>query len=193
MSRDEQAHATRPRTARDQASLPGAWAAALIAILAALIAGSLARPKAETADGAAPPGASRLAEVEQDEVGAALETVAAPPEQVARFRGQEACRRKLAWVTIAGLPNRPAGRIRLQSGKYLSPAFDLTDVPVRVALPYPAPYPTGHGTISIVGTTSDAVVALTPSWQVAANQGVQSREVSWTPAGGCPPANPASD
>jgi hypothetical protein len=183
---DERAQAFQPQAGRAPAGLPGAWAAALIAIISGLIAGAMARPKADVTDGAAPPGISRLADVAPDEIAAALDTIAVSPEQAAKFRAREACRRKLAWVTIAGLPGQPPGRIRLQSGKYISPAFDLTDAPVRVALPYPAPYPTGHGTIEVVGTSSDATVALTPPWRVAAQQGFQSREVSWTPVDACP-------
>ena len=189
MPGDERAQAFQPPGAPAPAGLPGAWAAALIAAISALIAGTLARPEGRAAHRAAPPGISQLAEVAPDEIGAALETLAASPEEMAQLRAREDCRRKLAWVTIAGLPNRPPGRIRLQSGKYISPAFDLTDVPVRVALPYPAPYPAGRGTIAVVGASSDASVALTPPWQVAAQQGFQSREVTWTPAGGCPAAN----
>ncbi len=187
MSADERAYASESQRARAPAGVPGASAAALIAIISALITGILAQPKAEATDGAVPQGISQLAEVPADEIGAALETVALSPEQDAQFRARAACRLKLAWVTIARLPNQPAGRIRLQSGRYVSPAFDLTDVPVRVALPYPAPYPTGRGTIAVVGTSSDANVALTPPWRVAAQQGLQSREVTWTPSGACRP------
>ena len=193
MSGDEQAHAFQPQTARAPAGLPGAWGAALIALISALITGTLARPTVGAADSAAPPGNSRLAEVAPDEIGAALETLAVSPEQAALFRAREDCRRKLAWVTIGRLPNGPAGRIRLQSGRYISPSFELTDVPVRVAVPYPAPYPTGHGTIAVVGTSSDANVALTPPWKVAAQQGFQSREVTWAPVGVCPSANRSTD
>ena len=191
MSGDNRAHASRQQSAGAPARLPGAWTAALIAAVSALIAGAVARP-GETADPAASAGASRMAEVTPDQIDAALETVAGSGEQIATFREREACRRKLAWVTVSRLPGRPAGRIRLQSGKYISPAFELTDVPVRVALPYPAPYPSGRGTISVVGTTSDAAVALTPSWQVLARQGFQSHEVTWTPVR-CAAANRPPD
>ncbi len=193
MPEDGRAHAIEGQTARAPAGLPGAWAAAAIAVISALIVGSLALPDGRAADRDAVPGISRLAEVSQDEIGAALETVAVSPEQAAQFRARKDCRRKLAWVTIAGLPNRPAGRIRLQSGRYISPAFDLTDVPVRVALPYPAPYPAGHGTITVVGTSTDANLALTPPWQIAAQQGLQSREVTWSPGGFCPDASRPAD
>jgi hypothetical protein len=192
MSGDERAPAFQPHAERGPARVPGAWAAALIAIISALITGTLARSPV-AADNAALPGNNRLADVAPDEIGAALETLAISPEQAAQFRVREACRRKLAWVTIARLPNQPAGRIRLQSGIYISPAFDLTDVPVRVALPYPAPYSTGRGTIAVVGTTSDANVALTPPWHIAAQQGFQSRDVTWTPVGACPAAHQATE
>ncbi len=190
---DERAPASQSQTQGPPARVPGAWAAAIIAIISALITGYLARPDGKAADSTAPPGNSRLADVGPDEIGAALATLAVSPEQAAQFRAREACRRKLAWVTIAGQPHQPTGRIRLQSGRYMSPAFELTDVPVRVALPYPAPYPTGHGTIAVVGTTSDANVALTPPWPVAAQQGFQSREVTWTPLGACPAAHRTTD
>ena len=190
MSGDERAREFQP-AARASSGAPGGWAAALIAIVSALIAGYVIRPGADAAN-AVPQAVSGLAEVGQDEIGAALDTVSASPEAIAQFRGREACRRKLAWVTIARLPNGPDGRIRLQSGKYVSPVFRLTDVPLRVALPYPAPYPAGRGTISVLGATSDARVALTPPWQVAAQQGFQSHEVTWTPVG-CPAANQSAD
>ena len=192
MSADERAQEARPKAARAPGGVPGGWAAVGISIVSALIAGYLVRPAASVADGAGAAGLSRLAEVAPDEVGAALETVEGSREQIAQFRAKESCKRRLAWVTIVGLPNRPAGRIRLQSGRYISPAFEMTDVPVRVALPYPAPYPAGRGTISILGTSSDATVALSPAWQVMAQQGFQSHEVTWTPLG-CPAAEPSAE
>ena len=128
---------------------------------------------------------SRVAEVEPQDLPAALGTVSAPPEQLEQFRKGEACHRRLAWVTLVRAPGQPAGRIRLQSGTYISPAYDLPDMPVRVAIPYPAPYPTGRGVIAVLGAETDAIVSLTPPWHVPARAGVNSREVSWTPASVC--------
>jgi hypothetical protein len=115
-----------------------------------------------------------------------LETIDAPRDQLDRFRQPASCGNHLAWIVIAREPGQPTGRIRLQSGTYISPAFDLTDTPVRVALPYPAPYATGHGTISVLGSTTDASVALVPAWHVAARAQWAARTVSWTPAETCP-------
>jgi len=167
--------------------LPGLLRAAVIAALAAFLVGFWARqgsaPRPEgMADG------SRVAEVAPEEVPVALGTVSATPEQLAQFRARDACKRRLAWVTVRRAPGGAPGRIRLQSGSYISPAFELLDTPVRVALPYPAPYAAGHGVISVLGAETEAVVALTPPWHVPAQAGVQAREVSWTPAGVCPGA-----
>ena len=118
---------------------------------------------------------SRVAEVAPQDIPAALETIEGTPQDLARFKAQDACKARLAWVTILHAPGQPTGRIRLQSGHYFSPAFTLTDVPVRVALPFPAPYPIGRGTITVLGTTTDAIVALTPPWHVPAQGTVHAQ------------------
>ncbi len=171
------------------ARLPGGWRAALIAALSAFLVVYWARQgdSAPRPEGGA--NVSRVAEVAPQDVPAALDTVAGTPQQLAPFRERDACPRRLAWVTMVRAPGQAPGRIRLQSGSYISPVFDLMDTPVRVAIPYPAPYATGHGVISVVGATTQAVVALTPPWHVPAQAGVQAREVTWTPAGVCPDAS----
>ena len=167
------------------AALPGAWQALAVTALTALVVGYWARPGANASEAAAS-NVSRVSEVAPGDVAAALDTVAGSPEQLAQYRERDACSCQLAWVTIMRSPNQPSGRIRLQSGAYVSPAFELTDAPVRVALPYPAPYAAGRGTILVLGTTSDAVVALTPAWHVPAQGGLHARAVSWTPMAVCP-------
>jgi hypothetical protein len=168
--------------------LPGMWMALVIAGLSTLGIGYWAQAgKAAPGERAAADGI-RVAEVAPKDIPAALETIDAPPEQLARFKTREACNTRLAWLTIVRGPGQPDGRIRLQSGHYFSPVFPLTDVPLRVALPYPAPYVTGRGTISVLGTTSDAILALTPPWHVPAQAGVRAQEVTWTPVAACPAA-----
>jgi len=185
----EQPRAFPPDAQSRQARVPGAAAALLIAIISALLTGYWGRPRLEAPRQSAPWG-SLLAEVSPADIGAALDTMDISPEAAMRFRNQQACRRKLAWVTLAGVPQLPGGKIRLRSGGYISPAFALGDVPVRVAIPYPAPYPAGHGTIAVMGATTDAIVALTPPWHVSARQDSQSREVTWIPNGFCPVEKP---
>ena len=184
MPKHEQRRASLP--AQRSAHLPGLWQAALITALSAALFGYWARPASGTADARAATNVSALSEVAPQEETAALETVAGSREQLARFEQREACSRRLAWVTVMRAPGQPPGRIRLQSGGYYSPAFDLGEAPVRVALPYPTPYASGHGAIAVLGTTTAAVVALTPAWTVAGQAGLQLREVTWVPAGNCP-------
>ncbi len=168
---------------------PGAWQAAVIAALSALLAGYLGRPGAGAPRpdaGSAEFAGSRVAEVAPGEMAAALGTLEETPQQAAQA-ARDACGRRLAWVTVMRAPGQPSGRIRLRSGGYISPAFDLREAPVRIAIPYPAPYTTAHGTIATLGATTEAVVALSPPWRVLPQAGLQAREVSWTPAA-CPAA-----
>lgn len=169
--------------------VPGIWSALAVLVASAGLFSyvGLTRSTPETTQTAA--GQSQLAEVAPADMPDALKTVDESPDQLKQFKDGEACRSRLASITLARDPGQPAGRIRLQSGHYISPAFDLSDAPVRVALPYPAPYAAGHGTISVVGSTASVQVALTPPWHVQPQGGWQARNVTWTPVGGCPTTN----
>lgn len=185
MTREHGAPATRPGTRAKPASLPGAWPAAVVVALSAVVFGVWARPGAEAPATSFAPGASVVAEVAPQDLDAALDTVSGSAEQLAQLR-KTACDHPLAWVTIMRAPGQPPGQIRLQSGPYVSPGFALGETPVRVALPFPGPYAAGHGTIAVLGTTARAVVSLLPAWHVPAREGVQVREVTWRPREGCP-------
>ena len=189
MPSEVQTRAMPPGKQSKPASMPGRWQAAVIAALSALLVGYWARQSHSALRPEGTGNVSRVADVAPQDVPAALDTMAGTPRQLAQFRERDACGRPLAWVTIVRAPGQAPGRIRLQSGSYISPVFELMETPVRVALPYPAPYATGHGVISVVGATTAAVVALTPPWHVPAQAGVETREVTWTPAGACPGAN----
>jgi len=167
-------------------AVPGMGMAVLVAVLSALGFGYGAQASHSPAAAA---DVGRLAEVAPQDIPAALETVEGTPTRLARFKDPKGCNARLAWVTVMLAPGQPAGRIRLQSGRYVSPGFELTEAPVRVALPYPAPYATGRGTISVLGATSDAIVALTPAWHVPAQGGAHAHQVTWTPVGACPAGN----
>ena len=184
----DQTDGSRSRNQGDLARLPGGWQAALIAALSALLAGYLGRPGHDLPPAGGRLDVSRIAEVTPDDLPAALGTVSGTPQQLAEMAKPASCSRRLAWITVARAPGGLPGRIRLRSGGYVSPAFDLMDAPVRIAIPFPAPYPTGHGAISVLGTTTDAIVALVPSWNVPAQAGTEIREVTWTPLAGCPAA-----
>ncbi len=53
----------------------------------------------------------------------------------------------------------------------LSPAFNLTDAPVRVAVPFPSLYEMGKGQLMVLGTEATATISLVPPWLVSFGQG----------------------
>ncbi len=132
------------------------------------------------------PGVSELAEVAPGDIPGALATMDGANSLLAQWRQQDrSCSSKLAWVTIAGAPGEPPGTVRLRSGGYFSPVFTLSSTPMRVAIPYPAPYEAGRGTLSVLDAGADATVALNPAWHVSARSGGMTRVVTWRPAERC--------
>jgi hypothetical protein len=169
--------------------VPGVLPAAAVAMLSGVLcwiwlvsgAGS-----AMTSAGDAAAVASDLAQVDDGDVGAALTTMEGPTAFLARFKSRTAgCPEPLAWVTVARAPGQPAGTVRLGSGTYYSPVFDLSDVPVRVAIPYPGPYEAGHGMLTVMAAGGRAMVALRPAWQVPTQGGAARHEVTWHPSDRC--------
>ncbi|WP_149344164.1 hypothetical protein [Neorhizobium sp. P12A] len=134
---------------------------------------------------------SELDLVSDADIADALKTVGGTPALLDRFKPKDAgCPLPLAWISIRGAPGQPPTSVRLRSGAYLSPAFKLTDVPVRVAIPFPAPYDIGKGQLTVLGTGATASIALTPPWQVAFNQSNTSvHNVSWRAIKRCTDSN----
>ena len=89
------------------------------------------------------------------------------------------CKVPLAFVTLSMTQGSAALRIR--SGSYVSPTITLTEAPRRVAVPFPAPYPTGKGVISIEGNARGVNVWLTPGKHLEALNGIEAIPVVWTP------------
>ena len=102
----------------------------------------------------------------------------ASSEQLAS-RAKE-CSVPLAQVAIWKTPGASGGAIRIRSGGYISPVFTLTDAPQRVAIPFPAPYATGQGVISVEGTADGAVISVAPAWHINSLVGSASLNVVWT-------------
>lgn len=166
---------------------PGLWPCSGIALLsgtlcwltltATLPAGAEPGPEGQL---------SELAPVEDRDIAAALATMAGSPAFLARFRpGSTACPSPLALVSVARAPGQPPQLIRLHSGGYFSPLFNLAEVPVRVAIPYPSPYQTGHGKLAVMGAAGGAIVTLLPPWRVPATSGEATHEVTWKRAKDC--------
>jgi hypothetical protein len=94
------------------------------------------------------------------------------------------CRVPLAQITLAAASGTTS-TIRVHSGSYVSPSYVLTDQPQRIAIPFPAAYPSGRGVISIEGEAPSLDVALTPTWKINALTGTAAMNVNWTPKNGC--------
>lgn len=78
-----------------------------------------------------------------------------------------------------------SGLIRIRSGGYLSPPFALTEMPQRIAIPYPADYSAGKGQIYIEGSADNAVVSLAPTVTIPKQSGSTPISVWWTPRKPC--------
>ncbi|MGH6853621.1 MAG: hypothetical protein ACREDJ_10605, partial [Methylocella sp.] len=118
------------------------------------------------------------------EITAAAATLA--PERSAQITAQaKNCSVPMAFVTIARQTGRPGGAIRVKSGTYVSPPFQLNDAPQRVAIPFPAPYPAGKGLLVIEGEASGAIISLYPGWRIEALHGLLTQDVVWQPRKSC--------
>jgi len=95
------------------------------------------------------------------------------------------CKAPLAWVTLTQRPGGNGGMVRIRSGSYTSPPIKLTPVPQRVAVPYPAPYPTGRGVLTLVGEADQVGFYLTPGGVHDVN-GAYSVNVHWQVRNPCP-------
>jgi hypothetical protein len=107
----------------------------------------------------------------------------ASSEQLAS-RAKE-CSVPLAQVAIWKTPGASGGTIRIRSGNYISPVFTLSDAPQRVAIPFPAPYASGQGVISVEGAANGAVISVSPAWQLNSLDGSASLNVVWAPKDPC--------
>lgn len=95
------------------------------------------------------------------------------------------CKVPLGWVTLQQRPGGNGGMVRIRSGQYTSPPIKLTPVPQRVAIPYPAPYPTGRGVLTLVGEADKVGFYLTPGGVHDVN-GAYSVNVHWQVRNPCP-------
>jgi hypothetical protein len=109
------------------------------------------------------------------------------PDQAARLMEEaRRCREPLARVTLWHSPGTPGGMVSIISGAYHSPRFALSATPSLVAIPYPAPYSSGKGVLSVVGEATDFAIALRPVIMKSDIRGTLLIHVWWTPVGGCP-------
>jgi hypothetical protein len=93
------------------------------------------------------------------------------------------CKAPLAVLTVSA--DGAAGAIRVRSGSYLSPAIQLNTAPQRIAIPFPAPYATGKGVLSVEGLGQGVYVWLSPGQYYTKLEGPAAINVWWTPKSPC--------
>jgi len=174
--------------AESRASIPGLWPAAVMALLSGVAFGFwlMSSTVADSSRTGIQASSSELRQVDQQDIDGALTTMSGSEEFLARFRQRkDGCPAPLAWVSVAETPGDPSGKLRLQSGDYVSPLVTTSGTPVRVAIPYPAPFETGHGVLGVMDAGAGVTVALVPPWRIPARSDAAAREVFWNPGLGC--------
>jgi hypothetical protein len=150
-------------------------------LIAGLVAGlavaAVAVSQRSTGEGA------ELASVAGTEIDAAATTMNSAVAKAA-LDDAKSCRVPLAVITLAAASGTTS-TIHVHSGSYVSPSYVLTDQPQRIAIPFPAAYPSGRGVISIEGQAQNLAVALTPTWKINSLAGTAAMNVVWTPKNGC--------
>jgi hypothetical protein len=157
----------------------GALITAAIAVAAVRLDLAGGRPSGPAGDGE-----PTLSPVATTEIAAAIPTLD-PTTSKAAVDDAKSCKAPLGWVTLVKRPGSRGGMVRIRSGPYLSPPFQVGDAPQRIAIPYPAPYPTGRGVLSLVGDADEIWFYLTPGWFVPTLKGAASINVHWTVGNPC--------
>src|SRR6266849_170447 len=126
------------------------------------------------------PQGSEIFVVESGDIVDAMGTMAGSPVWLSAVAASaKSCAAPLAYVVIAKQAGAAGGLIQIQSGEYTSPQFGLTDAPQRIAVPFPAPYRQGHGTLSVFGEATGAALSLKPIWHVSELYGRTETNVWW--------------
>ncbi len=126
------------------------------------------------------PSGSELSFVPRDQIVAAAATLTSDVRP-GLVEQADKCIIPIAYVSVVSTGAEETVRIR--SGNYVSPPLKITHTPQRIAIPWPAPYPTGRGQISIEGDTKGALVSLYPSWRIDSSGLVEN--VWWVPEKHC--------
>ncbi len=122
--------------------------------------------------------------VAQRDIGAAAATLT-PSAAGALVEEAQRCKIPLASLTIEKGTAAIGSTIRIRSGSYVSPYFTITEGMQRVAVPYPAPFGTGSGTMVIEGSANGAIVGFSPTRKMIDLPGTQSVPVVWRPVNPC--------
>jgi hypothetical protein len=130
-------------------------------------------------------GDPQLAPVMMSDLDAAASSLS-PADAAQRISDAKTCKAPLATVTLSAAAGAPESTIRIRSGDYVSPPYKVTSAPQRIAIPYPAPYPTGKGVMSILGEGNGIAVSLYPVWNIDQLNGTATLNVWWPTNQSCP-------
>lgn len=122
--------------------------------------------------------------VAKGDLGAAATTLL-PTAASALIEDAERCRIPLVALTIERGSAALGGTIRIRSGSYVSPYFTITAAAQRIAVPFPTPYGSGSGTLTVEGTATGAILGLTPARAMTGLPGSQSIPVVWHATSPC--------
>jgi hypothetical protein len=192
MPTQSQSTSTAGATVRSR-SLPGLLPASVAVVLSMagvcgwLLSATVVAPSHEIGPAAKP---SELSQVEDRDIEGALSTLSGSPAWREQFKPRESkCPMPLAWVTVAPTSKSTGQTVRIQSGSYYSPNFKLSDVPVRIGIPYPAPFQAGRGSLIILHSEGMITVALRPPMEILGLEASAKRAVTWDPTPRCKQPN----
>ena len=178
----------RPRQEPPRGKKPGSSRGTVIGIAGGLVIAGVAAvvvlPSLRGDKPAAVGEESTLEVLVPADINAALPTLD-PGTSKAAVDDAKNCKAPLAWVTLTQRSGGNGGMVRVRSGPYLSPPIKLTPAPQRIAIPYPAPYPTGRGVLTLVGEADQVGFYLTPG-RVQDVNGTYSVNVRWQVRNPCP-------
>ncbi len=130
------------------------------------------------------PAQPTLTSVAQRDLGAAATTLT-PSAAGALVADAQQCKIPLVSMTISKGTAAIGSTIRIRSGSYVSPYFTITEEMQRIAVPYPAPYGSGSGTMVVEGNAGGAIVGFTPTKIMTELPGMQSVPVVWRAVNPC--------
>lgn len=125
--------------------------------------------------------------VEAHELQAALETID-PQQREAVAAKAKNCEQPLFEMRIEGIfgsATPPSGTIKIKAGNYVSPAFTVSNKPIRLAVPMPPAGSPGYNSIEIIGQATAVRVSMTPSKNYPVVSGAITEPVIWVPPASC--------
>lgn len=149
------------------------------ALIASLVLAAALAPSRDAVSNASSIAVVSPAEIDQ------ARTTMDPLTSAAAVEDAKSCKAPLAYVTLASGAATTTSTVRIRSGAYLSPPFTVTANAQRIAIPFPAPYLSGAGVLTVEGQGTQVLVSLSPMKSFENLSGVGTINVWWTPKNPC--------